>query len=111
MIELYINITLTVLIYTTIIIKCLFTKNKLIISKHYIKQWFDNNITLTQTKKITRTSDLFNSYKRYLNVTETNKQDLVLFGKLLKNFVKEEGLPLEYKKTSYAGYTNIKTFI
>lgn len=111
MIETYINITITILIYTTIIIKCLFTKNKLIISKHHIKQWFDNNITLTETKKITRTSDLFNSYKRYLNVTETTKQDLVLFGKLFKNFVKEEGLPLEYKKTSYAGYNNIKTFI
>lgn len=111
MIELYLNIILTILIYTIIIIKCLFTKNKLIISKYYIKQWFDNNITLTQTKKITRTSDLFNSYKRYLSVAETNKQDLVLFGKLLKSFVKEEGLPLEYKKTSYAGYTNIKTFI
>jgi len=108
---LHLNILFITLLYTTLILSCIFTKIKLKISKDNIKQWFDSNITLTQTKKITRTADLFNSYKRYFNITNTTKQDLILFGKLFKKFVKEEGLPLEYKKNTHAGYTNIKTII
>lgn len=112
MTELYLNIIATIIIYLTILIKCILLKNKQTnISKETIKAWFETNVILTETKKITRTSDLFNNYKKFMNIEYSTKQDLVLFGKILKSYIKEENLPLEYKKTSYAGYTNIKTLL
>lgn len=86
-------------------------KNKHTITKNTIKKWFNNNVILTQTNKITRTSDLFNNYKKYMNIKDSTKQDLVLFGKLFKAHIKEENLPLVYKKATYAGYTNIKSLL
>lgn len=111
-IELYLNIAITAIIYMTIIINCLLKKTeKIKISKESIQVWFETNVILTETNKITRTSDLFNNYIKFMNITSSNKQDLVLFGKLFKSYIKEENLPLVYKKTSYAGYTNIKTIL
>lgn len=111
MIETYLNIITTLIIYTTLLIKYLIKEDKHIITKETIKVWFDNNVVLTETKKITRTSDLFNNYKKYMNVKDSTKQDLVLFGKLFKLYIKEENLPLVYKKASFAGYTNIKSLL
>lgn len=107
--ELYLNITVTIIIYMTILIKCLLKNTeKHKISKESIQIWFNTNVIITETNKITRTSDLFNNYKNFMNINNSTKQDLVLFGKLLKSYVKESNLPVEYKKTSFAGYTNIK---
>lgn len=108
MIELYLNISLTILIYITLIIKTLLHTNKTTINKETIKRWFDSCVTIIKTSKITRTSDLFISYQKYMNINKTTKQDLILFGRLFKTFIKEECIPVEYKKNTFAGYTNIK---
>ena len=102
----------SIFIYMLLIILCLIQayKNPLTptISIHNIKIWFYKTVTLTETKKITRTSDLFKHYCSYVQITNNSHKDLILFGKMFKSFILEENIPLVYKKGTYAGYTNIK---
>lgn len=110
MTELHLNLIITLIIYIFVFINYLNHEIRYNLSKKSIKQWFYSSVTLTNTKKITRTSELFNSYKKYTNITRTTKQDLILFGKLFKAFIREENIPLVYKKSTYAGYTNIRSY-
>lgn len=109
--ELYIHLFTTIFIYITIFLQILFLQNNTIITKQLIKFWFENNVVLTETNNITRTSDLFNNFCLFIRIKYTTKQDLILFGKLLKKYIKEHNIPLSYKKGRYAGYTNIKALI
>lgn len=106
-----INLSFIIILYTYFIIKYLLEKDLREININTIKYWFYKKVSLTETNTVTRTSDLFKSYTKFINLTTPEKKDLILFGKLFKTFIKQENLPLLYKKGTYAGYTNIKSVL